>query len=175
TASGRLRLRREGHVRRVNVEFGPLRARERPFVLASFDEFLPGVANLKQHLWLFIPTRVLTLEKVTEEFLLQAHSIIRVEMGPMFDAVHFEPFLARSRAHKSLEISTRMQALSVPVCRGQQRCLHLGPVRHARLPVGIAIELARDTVLVEIAAVAARVLLRTPPGARTHVSVPAAL
>src|SRR5262245_767210 len=139
----------------MNVEFGPLCTRERPFVLAPFDEFLSGVTNLQEHLRLFIPARILTLEEMTEKFLLQAHSVICIEMRPMLDAVHFEPFLVGSRAYKSLEISTWMEALSTPVCRGQQRCRHLGPVRHAGLPVGIAIELARDAVLVEIAPIAA--------------------
>src|SRR5262245_44819004 len=93
----------------------------------------------------------------------------------MFDAAHFEPFLLGCRVNETLEISARVQALSAPVCRGEEGRLHLGPIRHAGLPVGIGIELARDAILVEIAAIATELLFRERLGPRYPVAVHAAL
>src|SRR5262245_1246434 len=133
------------------------------------------MANLQQHFRLPVPARVLALEKMPEEFLLQPNAVICVEMRPVLDAMHFEPFLLGSRANETLEISARMQALSAPVCRGEEGRLHLSPVRHARLPVGISVELARDTVFVEVAAVATKLFFRKRFRPRHPVAIHAAL
>src|SRR5262249_55875932 len=111
------------------------------------------VAYLQLHLRLLSPAGVLALEEVSEEFLLQGDAVIGVEMRPVLDAVHLEPLLFGGGAHEALEIAARMQSLAAPVGCREQRRLHLAPVRHARLPERIGIELARDAVLVEIAPV----------------------
>src|SRR5262249_3411224 len=74
-------------------------------------------------------------------------------------AVALERLLLRRGPHESLEIAARMQALSAPVGGRQERRPHLAPVGHPRLPVLVRIELARDAVLVEIAAVLSELLL----------------
>src|SRR5262245_60848652 len=112
------------------------------------------MANLEHHLGLFVPAGILALEEMTEEFLLQADSVIGVEMRPMLDAMHLEPFLVGSGARESFEIAPRVQALPAPIGGGEQWRLHPSPIRHAGLPVGIGVEVARDTVFVEVAAVA---------------------
>src|SRR5581483_9913935 len=156
----RLRAGRERHVSGMEIEFGPLRARERPFILMPLDELLARMADLEQDLRLLVPARILAFEEMTEEFLLQADAVVRIKMRPVLDTVDLEPFLFGGRAHEALEISARVQTLSAPVRRGQQRSLHSRPVRHAGLPEGVGVELARDAVLVEIAAIAAELLLR---------------
>src|SRR5437763_2790656 len=109
-----LRLRYR-HVARLQIELRPFGARERPLALAPLDKFLAGVAHLQQHLRLFAPAGVLTLEEVTEELLLQLQAIVRVEMRPVLDAVALEPFLLRRGAHEAFEVAARMQALPAPV------------------------------------------------------------
>ena len=74
----------------------------------TLDEFLAGVANLEQHLRLPVPARVLPLEKMPEELLLQRNSVIRVEMRPVLDAMHLEPLLLGSGPHEALEIPARV-------------------------------------------------------------------
>ena len=46
-----------------------------------------------------------------EEPLLQVEAVVRIEMRPVLDAVHLEPFLLRRGAHEAFEIAARMQAL----------------------------------------------------------------
>src|SRR5688572_5990363 len=101
------------------------------------------MTDLEQNLGLLAPAGILALEEVTEELLLQVNPVVRVKMRPVLDPVHFEPFLLRGGAHEALEIATRMQALAAPIGAREQRRLDLGPVRHARLPEVVGIELAR--------------------------------
>src|SRR5215471_2044986 len=96
---------------------------------------------------------------MSEELLLQADAIIGIEVRPVLDAVHLEPLLLRGGAHETLEIAARMQALAAPVGGGEERRLDLAPVGHARAPVRVGVELARDAVFVEIAAVLPELLL----------------
>ena len=144
----------------MDIEFGPLRARERPLALVSLDEFLARMAHLQQHLRLLAPAGVFAFEEVTEELLLQAEAVIRVEMRPMLDAVNFEPLLVRRGAHEAFEISARMQSLPAPIGGREQRRLDLAPIRHARAPVLVGVELARDAVFVKIATISAELLFR---------------
>src|SRR5215211_4688464 len=95
---------------------------------------------------------------MAEEPLLQTYSIIRVEMGPVFEPVHLEPFVLRCRPHESLEIAARMQALAAPVGSREQRDPHLRPVRHPRLPVLVAVQLVRQAILVKVAPVCPELL-----------------
>ncbi len=96
-------------------------------------------------------------------------------MRPVLDAVAFEPFLLGRRAHEALEIAARMQALAAPVGGREQRHLDLRPVRHARLPIFVGIELAGETVLVEVPPVGAELFLGELDRARHPVAVHAAL
>ena len=68
-----------------------------------------------------------------------------------------------------------MQPLPAPVGGREQRRLDLAPVRHARLPVLVGIELARDAVLVEVAPVLAELFLRQRLRTGHPVAVHAAL
>src|SRR5262245_46358110 len=72
---------------------------------------------------------------MVEERELLLASIVRVEMRPVLDAVHLEPFLLRRRAHEALEIAARMQRLAAPIGGGEQRRLDLRPDRRARAVV----------------------------------------
>src|SRR5439155_235959 len=90
-------------VGRAQVELGPARARERPFLLAPLDESLAGVADLEHDLRLRLPPGLLALQEVAEELLLKRHAVVRVEVGPVLDAVHLEPLLLRRRAHEPAE------------------------------------------------------------------------
>ena len=59
------------------------------------------MAHLEQHLRLLLPAGVLALEEVAEEPLLQLDAVVGVEVGPVLDAVHLEPFLLRRRRARS--------------------------------------------------------------------------
>ena len=146
-------------VGRAQIELGPARARERPFLLVPLDELLTGVADLQHDLRLLLPSRVFALQEVAEELLLKGHTVVRVEVSPVLDAVHLEPLLLRRRAHESLEVAPGMQALPAPVGRREERHRDPRPVGHARAPVLVAGERILPAVLVEIAAVAAELLL----------------
>src|SRR5262249_38141083 len=152
-----------------------LGARERPLALVPLDELLSRMAHLQQDLGLLAPARILALEKMGEEFLLQPDAIVGVEVGPVLDAVHLEPLLLGGGAHETLEIAARVQALAAPVGGGKERGLDLAPVRHARAPKLVGVELARDAVLVEIAPVLAELFLRQRLRSRDPVAVDAAL
>jgi hypothetical protein len=155
-----LRRRRHRHIARVDMKLGPLCARERPFVLMPFDEFLAGMAYLQLHLRLLGPARIITFEEASEEPLLQIEAVVRVEMRPMLDAVNLEPFLIGCGAHEAFEIAAWMQTLPTPIGGGQQGSLHLAPVGHARLPVLVGVELARDAVFVKIPPIMTKLLFR---------------
>jgi hypothetical protein len=97
----------------------------------ALDELFAGVADLQLHFGLLVPAGILALEEVAEELLLQSESIVRIEMCPVLDAVHLEPFLGRGRTYEAFEIAARMQALPTPVCSREYRHLDLVPVGHA--------------------------------------------
>jgi hypothetical protein len=75
------------------MQSGPLRAGERPFVLRALRELLAGAADVEQHRRLPVPAGVLALEEMSEEALLQADTVIGVEMREMGVAVHLQPLL----------------------------------------------------------------------------------
>src|SRR2546423_182142 len=103
---------------------------------------------------------------MAEEFLLQAHAVVRVEVRPVLEAVHLEPLLLRRRAREPFEVAARMQALPAPVGCRKERYPDPRPVRYARAPVGIGGERVLPAVLVEIAPAGAELLLgeRRRPG-----------
>src|SRR6267154_2408722 len=134
------------------MEIRPLRARERPFVLVAQDEFFSGVPDLQLHAWLLVPTVPFTLQKIVEEALLQCDTIIGVERRPVRAAVHFQPFLFRGRAREALEVAARVQALTAPVRRREERHGDPGKIGTA-LGVVRPPELARQERLPHVLAV----------------------
>src|SRR5262249_3875551 len=60
----------QGLVGRAQVEPGPTRPRERPFLLVPLDEPLARMTHLQEDLRLLPPPRVLVLQEVTKELLL---------------------------------------------------------------------------------------------------------
>ena len=108
-----LRRGRHRHVGRMQIELGPLGARERPLALVPLDEFLAGMAHLQQHLRLLAPAGVLALEEMAEELLLQLrrHSPCRNASS------------ARCRAPRAISAPTR-RARSLRNCRADA-----GPAR----------------------------------------------
>src|SRR5206468_5828438 len=93
----RQRLADETVIARIQVEPRPLSARQRPFALLPLDEPLTGMADLEQDPGLLRPSRVLALQEVAEELLLERHAVVCVEVRPVLDAVDFEPLLVRRR------------------------------------------------------------------------------
>ena len=87
------RLRAEARLARVQVEFRPARAAERPLALGPLHEALPRMAHLEEDRRLRRPPGGLALEEVAEEALLQTHPVVRVEVRPVLHAVHLEPLL----------------------------------------------------------------------------------
>src|SRR4030095_10000927 len=80
----------------VEIELRPARAGQRPLAFRPRHESLAGMAHLQQHARLLRPARVLALEEVAEELLLQRPAVVRVEVRPVLDAVHLEPLLPRA-------------------------------------------------------------------------------
>src|SRR3954453_7997179 len=78
-------------------------------------------------------------------------------MRPVLDAVRLEPLVARGRADEAFEIAARMQALSAPIRRREQRHGDLVPLRRARLVI-VIIEWMGANVRAEIAAVRGELL-----------------
>src|SRR5438105_6504954 len=135
------------------------RARKRPAALPPLLEFLARPADLEEDPGLVAPAAVLALEEVREEPLLQADAVVGVEMGPVLEAVHLEPLLARAGAQEALEVAARMQPLAAPVGGGEERRLDLREVGQARAPVLVARERVPQAILVEVAAQGAELLL----------------
>ena len=117
------------------------------------------MAHLELHRRLLVPAVFLAVQKIIEEAQLQLAAVVGVEMGPMLDAVDFEPFLLRSRAHKTFEIAARVQRLAAPIGGRQKRHFHLRPDRRAGAVI-IVIERMGDNVAAEIAAVFRQLLVR---------------
>src|SRR6266536_1033211 len=79
-------------------------------------------------------------------------------MRPVLDAVRLEPFVARSCANEPFEIAARMQSLSAPVRRREQRHRDLVPLRRTRLVI-VIIERMRTDFGAEIATVPGKLLV----------------
>src|SRR5207244_667131 len=137
---------------RVQMELRPARAPDRPLALPTLLELLARPPDLEQHPGLVPEARVLALEKMPEEALLQADAVVGVEVRPVLARVHLEPYLFLRGAHEPLEVAAGTQALAAPVGGGQKRHLHLGEVGKARAPVLVACEGVVAAVLVEVAA-----------------------
>src|SRR5215831_10046882 len=108
----------------ASAELRPLGALERPFVLSALHE-LVDVTHLQLHARLPVEAVVLAMQEVIEEAQLQLATVIRVEMGPVLDAVHLEPFVLGGRAHEAFEVAARMQGLAAPIGGRKQRRLDL--------------------------------------------------
>ena len=155
-------------VRRVEIELGPLGARNRPFILGALDERLAWMAHLQQHARLLAPAGVLALQEIVEELALQLAAVVGVEMRPVLDAVRLEPFVLRGGARKALEIAARVQALSAPVRRREQRRGDLVPLGRARLVI-VVVERMRADFRAEVAAVLRELFFAQASPARTPV------
>ena len=116
-----------------------------------FDEAV-DMAYLQLHAWLIFPAVVGPFQEAVEEALLQVDAVIRVEMGPVLEAMRLEPLVLRGGAHEALEIPTRVQALPTPVRRGKKRHRDLVPERRA-LAVIVVVERVSTNLLSEIAAI----------------------
>src|SRR5580698_10087711 len=81
------RRRAQRTVDRIEIEPGPLRTRQRPFVFGSQHETLAGVADIERHGGGAEPAIVDAAQVVVEEAPLQAQSIIGGEQAPMRVAV----------------------------------------------------------------------------------------
>src|SRR5438128_721688 len=79
-----------------------------------------------------------------EEPLLQAHTIVRIEMRPVLEPMHLEPFLPRGRAHEALVIAAGMQALPAPARRRQERRRDRRPVGRTRAVIGVVERMRQD-------------------------------
>src|SRR5258708_8529065 len=132
------------------------------------------MAHLELHAWLLVPTGVLALEEMAEEALLQLHAVIGVELGPVLDAMRFEPFLRRRRAPEALEIAAGMQALATPIGGGEQGRGDLRPHRRARLVV-VVVERTGENLVAENAAVACELRLAQRPRPADELAGDAAL
>ncbi len=64
--------------------------------------------------------RVLALEEMGEETLLQSFAVFAVKMREVGVAVHFQPFLLGAGGEPALEIAARVQADAAPIGGGQQ-------------------------------------------------------
>jgi hypothetical protein len=138
-------LARNSTARRVEIELRPFGALERPFVLGTLHE-LVDVAHLQQHARLPVEAVVLAVQEMVEEAQLQLAPIVGIEVGPVLDAVHFEPFVLRARAHEAFEIAARMQGLAAPIGGREQRRLDFGPDRRARAVVVVVERMGADIV-----------------------------
>src|SRR5262249_110924 len=132
-------------------KFGPSGALQRPLALPAFDEAI-GVANLKLHRRLFVPTILLSVQEGVEETQMQITGLNSVKKGPLLDALGPKPFLLGGGADKTLEIPSRVQPLSTPIGCREKRRLHLRPDRRARLVV-IIIERMGDYFSAELTAI----------------------
>ena len=110
------------------------------------------MAHLQQHARLLAPAGVLALQVKIEELALKFAAVVGVEMRPVFDSVRLEPLVLRGGAREAFEIAARMQALSAPVRRREQRHGDLVPLRRSRLVI-IIVERMCTNVGAEIAAV----------------------
>src|SRR2546425_11754541 len=92
---------------RIEIELGPFRPFERPFVLPALDE-LVDMTHLQLYARTLFKAILLSVQEMIEELQLQLAAVVGVEMGPVLDAVHFEPFVLGGGTDEALEISARM-------------------------------------------------------------------
>ena len=102
---------------------------------------------------------LLSVQEMIEELQLQLAAVVGVEMGPVLDAVHFEPFVLGGGTDEALEISARMQGLPAPIRRGQKRRFHLRPDRRACAVIVVVQRMGTD-VVTQRAAIARELRLR---------------
>src|SRR5262249_22963789 len=95
---------------------GPPGPRERPLLFRAHLEAAVDVADVEFDGWWPVPASVLTPQEVAEEALLQAHSMVGVELGEVFEAVDLEPLLLRRGARVAFEVAACMQRMA-PVAR----------------------------------------------------------
>lgn len=160
-AQGCLALRvvpHQAHGLRVEIEFGPLRARQRPFAFVPLDERLAGVTDLQLHARLLVPAGVLALEEVAKKALLQADSVVRVEVRPVRIAMHLKPLLPGGGSHEAFEVPARMQSLSTPIRRAEHR--QVDPAEVGRpLAARIVVERVIENELLDVEAVLLQLLV----------------
>src|SRR5215469_11295533 len=159
-----VRLQGETTAGNIQIELRPPSPGERPFALGPLLEAAIDPAYLQEHRRLVCPAGVLAFEEVPEESLLEADTVVGIELHPVLQAVHLEPLLLARRAGVALEVAPGMQVVR-PVRGGQHRhgdLLELGtPVQVVAVDEGVLEDRAR-----RIGAVAAQLLLghRFRPG-----------
>ena len=102
----------------VEVHPGPLGVSDGPGGFGSLDEAVDG-ADLELDGGLLGPVVVVAFEEVVEEALLQGDAVVGVELGPVFNAVDFEPFLVGGGVDEGFEVAARVEALAAPVGGGE--------------------------------------------------------
>src|SRR5690606_33442110 len=110
------------------------------------------MAHLQANPGFPLPSRVLSLEEIAKEPLLDRHTVVGVELRPMLEPVHFQPFVGARGSQVSLEVPPQVQTLTAPVGGRQQGYPDAVPARRA-LPVILTIQGMREYLLAEIAAV----------------------
>ena len=150
----------------VQIELGPLRARQRPFVLGARHEFLAGMADVEQHLGLLVPAVVDAFQEMVEELALQVLAVLGVEQREVGVAVHLQPFLLGAGAQVAFEIAAWMQSHAAPVGGGEDRRLDVLELRQPRLVIVIDQPMAQR-IAVAVGAVLLQLLGATAcPGRR---------
>src|SRR4051812_23664557 len=125
---GRFLVSRRGRQLVVDqIHLGPLGAGDWPFVFMPLDE-LVDMTDLQLDLRLALPV-AFAFQEMIEKAQLQLAAVVRVEMGPMLDAVRLEPLVFAVTPDEALEISARMQPLPAPVRGREQRLRDLVPLR----------------------------------------------
>ena len=121
---------------RVQIKLGPLRARQRPFVLGAGDELSRrDGGSCSSTFGRFSQPLSMPFQETVEELPLQVLAVLRIEQREVRVAVHLQPFLLRARAQEALEIAARMQAHAAPVGGREQRRLDVLELRQPRLVV----------------------------------------
>ena len=156
-------LRAERHAGRIEVEFRPLGAGQRPLVLHPQDELLAGMADVELHPRCLLPAVVDALQEIVEEALLQVQAVGAGEERPVRIAVGLEPLLLRGRLDEAVEVAPRVDALAAPVGAGQKRERDLGEVGRARA-VPLVVEGMLLELLVDVDAVLGQLLVRERDG-----------
>src|SRR5258706_8292979 len=141
---------------KIEVEPGPARPGNRPFVLVPLDE-AACFAYLELHTRLPVPAVALAFQEMREKAFLQPDAVVGVEGRPVLDAVRLEPLVRRRGPHEPFEIAARMQSLPAPVRRREERHGHLVPRRRACLVI-IVVERMREDLVAQIAAILAHPL-----------------
>ena len=96
---------------------------------------------------------------MSEEALLQADTVIGVEMREVGIAVHFQPFLFRAGGEIAFEIAAGVQALTAPIRSREERHVDPAELGHARAVI-VVDRLAAQSLGADIGAIAGERLLR---------------